>query len=75
MKAGISAVVEQCAHDHTTIYNGETGDVMVCDGGHVGKPSETPEKALPEAPSPIPEQQEHGSIPQHMEDEQRIDKI
>jgi len=32
VKAGISAVVHQCAQTHTTIYNGETGEVMVCDG-------------------------------------------
>jgi hypothetical protein len=75
VKRGISAVVEQCAKDHTTIYNGNTGDVMVCDGGHMGKPSETPEKALPEPPSGIPDMPEHGSIPQHMEDPQKVEEI
>jgi len=56
IEVGITAVVEQCAQPSDrpwTFYNGKTGDGMVCEGGHVGRPSEeekTPEKALPEAP-------------------------
>lgn len=82
-------IIEQCASAHSTFYNGLTGDVMVCEGGHLTAPVETPGKALPEPPiaspdahegsvnptSPIPSQGEHGSIPQHMEDDSRVDNI
>lgn len=59
---GISAVVHQCAQKHTTIYNGETGEVMVCDGSALTQPQETPEKALPEPSSPIPEPKQDSGI-------------
>lgn len=68
LKAGITAVIEQCAHEHSTIYNGDTGDVMVCEGGHMTAPQKTPENSLSEPPSPAPGTPEGGSIPPHMED-------
>lgn len=53
VQAGISAVVNQCAKEHTTIYNGNTGAVMVCDGGRINHGENTPGKGLPEASRPI----------------------
>lgn len=54
LMAGITAVVEQCASQHSTIYNGKTGDVMVCDGGHIAPGDSEPSRPLSEAPSPMP---------------------
>lgn len=75
VRAGISAVVEQCAHQHTTIYNGITGDVMVCDGGHITSPQKTPENALPEPPEAPAGDAQHGSIPDHMEENKKPENI
>lgn len=75
LRDGVSAVVEQCAHHDSTIYNGDTGDVMVCSGGHMSAPEKAPEKAVPEPPEAIPGAPQHGSIPDHMEDEKKVENI
>lgn len=58
LTAGITAVVEQCAAHSSTIYNAHTGDVMVCEGGHVGEPEKTPGNGLSVAPSASPDAHE-----------------
>jgi hypothetical protein len=72
IRQGITAVVEQCAKPSEqpwTFYNGETGDAMLCQGGHVGRPQETPETGHSEAPSPIPGQPEPQQHKRSFEDQ------
>jgi hypothetical protein len=60
--AGIDAVVNECARHNEepmVVYNGKSGDVMVCQGGHLTEPDSGPEKALPEPPSGTAGEPEH----------------
>jgi len=62
ISAGINAVVNECAkHDEEpmVVYNGKSGAVMVCQGGHLTEPDLGPKKALPEPPSGTAGEPEH----------------
>lgn len=69
---GIRAVIRECAQHDSTFYDGQEGNVMLCQGGHMSAPQQTPGKALPEPSSPI---QAPGSIPPNLEDKQKAEEL
>lgn len=53
---GIEQTIDYCAaKGQAKLYNPISKNGMICQGGYVGDVQETPEKGLPEAPSPTPQ--------------------
>lgn len=63
-RAGIRAVIEGAAElGQIKLYNPESGNGMICQGGHVGDPEKTPEKDDLSPPSPPAGVPEHHNKP------------